>query len=76
MRLLFSGSDVAKIEFVRQKLVDTHIACEIRLEPGVKEPDTIPCYPELWILNDNDFPAASRVFVRHGLGSTARGARR
>jgi hypothetical protein len=66
MKLLFSGSDTAKIELVRQKLIDTHIACEIRREPAAQEPNGIPYYPELWVLNDRDFGAAARVFVRIG----------
>jgi len=66
MKLLFSGSDTARIELVRQRLIDTHIACEIRRELAADGPDTIPCYPELWVLNEKDFAAASRVFVRLG----------
>jgi hypothetical protein len=66
MKLLFSGSDTAKIEMVRQKLIDTHIACEIRRDITPAGPDGVPCYPELWVLNDRDFAAASRVFVRIG----------
>jgi len=66
MKLLVSGSDTAKIEFVRKKLLATHIPCEIRRELAVGKPDGLPCYPELWIKHDKDFPAASRVFIRHG----------
>jgi hypothetical protein len=66
MKLLFSGSDTSKIEMVRQKLVDTHIACEIRRDVATGGPDSIPFYPELWVLHDRDFAAAARVFVRIG----------
>jgi hypothetical protein len=69
MKLLFSGSDTAKIELVRQKLVDTHIACEIRRELAPVTPEGVPCYPELWVLNDRDFAAAARVFVRIGFAA-------
>jgi hypothetical protein len=66
MKLLVSGSDAAKIEFVRKKLLATHIACEIRRELATDKSDGLPCYPELWVLHDKDFTAASRVFTRHG----------
>ena len=68
-KLLFSGSDITRIEMVRQKLVDTHIPCEIRRELAPNQADGIPYYPELWVLNDNDFSAASRVFVRCGVST-------
>jgi hypothetical protein len=66
MKLLVSGSDTAKIEFVRKKLLATHIPCEIRRELAAGKPDGLPCYPELWVVHDKDFPAASKVFIRHG----------
>ena len=74
MKLLCSGSDFARIDLVRRKLVDSHIACEIRPLPSQEE-DEIPAYPELWILHDRDFSAASRVFVRFGCVPLANGAR-
>jgi len=43
MKLLVSGSDTAKIEFVRKKLLATHIPCEIRRELAVGKPDGLPC---------------------------------
>jgi hypothetical protein len=71
MKMLFSGSDTARIEFIRQKLLDTHIACEIRRELAAEGPTGIPCYPELWVLHDKDFTAALRVLVRLGGSSPA-----
>jgi hypothetical protein len=64
MKLLFSGSDTAKIELVRQKLLNKHIACEIRRELATEGPDGIPGYPELWVVKDNDFDAAAHVLAR------------
>jgi len=66
MKLLVSGSDTAKIELLRKKLLAAHIPCEIRRELAAGKPDGLPCYPELWIIHDKDFPAASRVFIQHG----------
>ena len=72
MKMLFSGSDTARIELIRQKLLETHIACEIRRELAAGDPNGIPCYPELWVTHDKDFTAAARVLVR--LVGTSRAA--
>ena len=66
MKLLVSGSDTAKIELVRTKLLATHIRCEIRRELATGKPDGLPSYPELWVIQDKDFHVASRIFTRYG----------
>jgi hypothetical protein len=75
MKLLVSGSDTAKIELVRKKLLATQIPCEIRREIANDKHDALPCYPELWVLHDKDFLAASRVFIRHGVAKPSVGHR-
>ncbi len=61
MRLLFSFPDRLKTNAIANQLLAAHIACDVRGLPAEGQPLRAPSYPEVWIRNDTDFPAAVRV---------------
>ena len=62
MKKVFTSPDTAELELLQNMLTEAHIPCEARnvnaygyVLPGV------PFYPELWILNDDDYTRACEL---------------
>jgi hypothetical protein len=63
VKLLFSSSEMPEVVFVKSVLVRAGIRCEIRHQDAPAAAPEIPAYPELWILDEGDFLAASMLFA-------------
>jgi len=59
MRQIFSSSDSAELGLLASRLEAAGIACEVRSESQVIP--GIPFGPELWILEDEDYPEAAEL---------------
>jgi hypothetical protein len=70
MKMLCSGSDLTKLERVRKRLIRAGVTCELRQDysnpdaPGMNS--ELPCYPELWLQRDEDYPIASTILTSPG----------
>jgi len=51
-----------EVVLVKSLLVRAGIRCEVR-QQDMPAPPELPVYPELWIQNEEDFPAASMLFA-------------
>jgi hypothetical protein len=74
MKLLLGGSDLAKLQQVRSRLLGMGVACDIVHQLDYDEPSGVPSYPELWVRKDEDYDTASLVLRRPGCVGTARKA--
>ena len=67
MKYLFHANTVAdgaNIQLLKQTLEEASIPCMIRNENLLVAMGDIPfteCFPELWILNDKDYPKAEEI---------------
>ena len=58
MKLLLSGSDLGKLERVRNRLLSMGVACDIVYQLECDEREEMPSYPDLWVQQDEDFDTA------------------
>ena len=56
--MLFSSADQSAVGLLKSLLEDAGIPCEIRNENAFANFPGASFYPELWLLNDHDYPAA------------------
>jgi hypothetical protein len=61
MKLLHSSPDTAEIGLLRSQLESANIACEVRNDYLTSALPGAPFYPELWVLNDDDFADATEL---------------
>ncbi len=62
MKKLYMARENSEAELLKGLLERSGIACSIRNETMMNAVGPlIFCYPEVWILNDEDFPAATQV---------------
>jgi hypothetical protein len=61
MKPLFSSSNSAEIGLIRSRLQAAGIDCELRNEHLFAALPGAPFYPELWILNDENFDEAAEL---------------
>jgi hypothetical protein len=64
MKLLLGGSDLAKLENVRTRLLRMGVACDIVYDVDGDEHEELPSYPELWVQEDEDFETALLALKR------------
>ena len=57
MKKVFTSPDSAELELLQDMLVAADIPCEARNLNGYVLP-SVPFYPELWVLNDEDYAKA------------------
>jgi len=68
---VFSAQDFIEVAFWRNYLEQQDIACQIRNEylgSAMGEVPPIECWPELWIINDNDKALANKYLASDPLG--------
>jgi hypothetical protein len=63
MKRLFSSPDSAEVGLIRSRLEAAGIACEIRNEHLSPAMPGAPFYPELWVLQDEQFAEASELLA-------------
>jgi hypothetical protein len=61
MRILFSSPQTQDVELLRNALNEAGIPCEVRNENAYAFFPGAEFYPELWVLNESDFPKASEL---------------
>lgn len=70
MKMLCSGSDLAKLELLKKRLIGIGVACELRQDfenvTGTDAHFEVPSYPELWVQQDEDLPLASIILTSPG----------
>ncbi|MEW5007835.1 MAG: DUF2007 domain-containing protein [Cycloclasticus sp.] len=67
---VFSAQDFIEVAFWRNYLEQQDISCQIRNEflgSAVGEVPAIECWPELWIINDNDEAEAYKYLASEPL---------
>ena len=63
MKMLFSSSDCDEVAVVKNLLVRAGIACEILKSAEPTPRLELPMYPELWIHEEEDYLAATVMFI-------------
>ena len=58
MERIFSSPNSVILGMLRSRLETAGIACEVRNEALCQALPGAPFQPELWVLNDEDYPAA------------------
>jgi rubrerythrin len=61
MRILFSSPQSQDVELLKNALSEAGIPCEVRNENAYAFFPGAEFYPELWVLNDDDFTKASEM---------------
>ena len=73
MQRLFASSNSAEIGLLKSRLESAGIPCELRNEALAQAMPGSPFEPELWVLDDNDYPEASELLAEwRGPGLTGR----
>jgi hypothetical protein len=68
MKMLFSSSDRTAVGLLQSALEEAGIECELRNDAMQSNFPGAAFYPELWIIEDQDFPKA--VEIRESLRSS------
>ena len=63
MKRIFSSSSSAEVGLLASRLENAGIPCEVRNESLSQVIPGIAFEPELWILNDEDYPEASELLT-------------
>jgi hypothetical protein len=74
MKKLFASPDSAEVGLVKSLLEEAGIPCEIRNEHLSPALPGAPFYPELWVLNDDDYSRAAELFAAWDRPATSGGA--
>ena len=67
MKRLSSSVNIAEVGLLKSILEEEGIGCAIRNEQLAMASGGVPftdCYPELWVLNDEDFGKAQELLAR------------
>jgi hypothetical protein len=63
MRLLYSSPDSAEVGLLKSVLDEAGIPCEVRNNCISQAIPGVPFYPELWIMNDENYCEASELLA-------------
>ena len=63
MKKFFSSPDSPEIGLLRSMLDEAGIPCEVRNDHVSAAMPWAPFYPELWLLNDDDYPRAGELLA-------------
>ena len=61
MKMLFASPQSQDVELLRNALNEAGIQCEVRNQNAFAFFPGAELYPELWVLNESDFPRASEL---------------
>ena len=61
MKLLFSSPHSPEVGLLKDLLAQAGIPCEVRNENLYSNFPGVPFQPEIWVLNDDDYPRACEI---------------
>lgn len=64
MRKIYSGDNLMMAGYLQGLLENENIACLIKnqnLSGGIGELPPVECWPEIWIIDDDDYPRAIQI---------------